>query len=149
MNDTQRLLALEEIRVLKADYFLHTDSKNWEALKILFAPGAETDFRAAVDPYDEQQLMHDPEAFVANTARVLEGVKSAHFGHMPRITFSSDDNAQGIWSMEDWLWVPEDSQLPFFGTLHGWGHYHERYRRIGERWLFDAIRLTRTHVVVT
>lgn len=148
MDDTQRLLALEEIRVLKADYFLHTDTKNWSALKTLFAPAAETDFRTEVDPPDERLLTHDPDAFVDNTARLFAGVTTMHFGHMPRIIFTDNDNAQGIWSMEDWLWVPEGSNLPFTGTMHGWGHYHERYRRIGGRWLFDAMRLTRTHTTL-
>lgn len=146
MNDVQRLTALEAIRVLKADYFLHTDGKDWEALKTLFAPNAETDMREATGTHAESLLSHDPDAFADNNARVLGGVTTAHFGYMPRITFTDDEHAKGIWSMEDWLWVPEGSNLPFTGTMHGWGHYHERYCRIDGHWLFEAMRLTRVHM---
>lgn len=148
MDALERLTALEDIRVLKADYFLHTDNKNWPALKTLFAPGAETDFRAAVEPYDERLLSHDPDAFIDNNSQVLAGVTTAHFGYMPRITFVDDDHAEGIWSMEDWLWAPEGSNLPFTGTMHGWGHYYERYCRIDGRWLFEAMQLRRVHMAL-
>lgn len=148
MDATQQLLVLEEIRVLKADYFLHTDGKDWEALKTLFAPGAETDMREATDIYDETLLSYDPNAFADNNARMFEGVTTAHFGYMPRITLIDDNHAEGIWSMEDWLWAPEGSNLPFTGTMHGWGHYHERYCCIGGRWLFQAMRLTRVHLAL-
>lgn len=148
MDATQRLLALEAIRVLKADYFLHTDGKDWQAFKTLFAPGAETDMREATGAYDETLLSHDPDAFADTTAMMLEGVTTAHFGYMPRITFIDDDHAEGIWSMEDWLWVPEGSNLPFTGTMHGWGHYHERYCRIDGRWMFETMRLTRVHLAL-
>jgi len=141
-----RLIALEEIRTLKADYFLHTDLQNWDALERLFVPGAETDFRDSVGgPPDESLLMHDPKAFVSNNARVLAGIKTAHFGYMPRFTFREDGDIEAIWSMEDWLWIPDGAALPP-GTMHGFGHYHDRYTRHEGRWKFATTRLTRIRV---
>jgi hypothetical protein len=27
--------------------------------------------------------------------------------------------------------------------MHGWGHYADRYTKVGDRWLMSATRLTR------
>ena len=142
MNATDRLCALEDIRVLKARYFLHTDRQEWDQLVTLFTPDAETDFREAVQPHDPSLLMHDVAAFAANTARVLKGVTTAHFGYMPVIVFTGEDEADGTWSMEDWLWIAPGGLLAA-GTMHGWGHYHDRYRRVDGAWKIVATRLTR------
>ena len=130
------------IERLKADYFLHTDLQQWEPLKALFAPGAETDFRNSTGGDDPSLLMHDPVAFADNNARVLAGVTTFHVGSNPRIDFDGADHATAIWSMEDWLWIPAGGVLPA-GTMHGWGHYHDRYVRLAEGWRFEATRLTR------
>lgn len=148
MSGIEELLALEAIRRLKADYFLHTDFQRWEALAALFAPGAETDFRESTGVHDPSLLMHDPEAFAANNARVLAGVRTMHIGSMPHIHIDDPDHANGVWSMEDWLWIPEGGALPA-GIMHGLGHYHDRYVRIDGRWKFAATRLTRVRVDFT
>lgn len=145
MSAIERLSAIEDIRVLKADYFLHVDGQNWQALRALFADDAETDFRESVQPHDPSLLLHDADAFVGNIAHVLAGVTTAHFGYMPRIAVDGD-TAEAAWSMEDWLWVPPGSALPFSGTMHGWGHYHDRYRREDGRWRIAATRLTRVRL---
>ena len=145
MNTTERLAALEDIRVVKALYFLHTDRQEWDQLVTLFTPNAQTDFREAVQPHDPSLLMHDVAAFAANNAKVLKGVTTAHFGYMPVISFTGDDAAEGTWSMEDWLWIAQGGLLPA-GVMHGWGHYHDRYRRIGDVWKIVATRLTRVRL---
>ncbi len=142
MSPVERLAALEDIRVLKTRYFLHTDRQEWDQLVTLFTPDAETDFREAVQPHDPSLLMHDVTAFAANNARVLGGVTTAHFGYMPLVTFDGDDAAEGTWSMEDWLWIGAGGLLPP-GVMHGWGHYHDRYRRVEGGWKITATRLTR------
>ena len=42
------------------------------------------------------------------------------------ITFVSPTEATGIWSMEDKIKWPDGR------TLHGYGHYHERYRKVAD-----------------
>ena len=146
MSSLEQLQALEEIRVLKADYFLHTDNQQWQALAELFAPGAETDFRDSTGQHNPSLLMTDPPAFAANNAIVLAGVKTAHFGYMPRIAFDAPDLASGVWSMEDWLWIPAGNPVMPAGVMHGYGHYHDRYVRLDGAWKIAATRLTRVHV---
>lgn len=143
MNPLDRLVAIEAISRTKAEYFRCVDEQDWDGLVRVFTPDAETDMRAGVEPYNPDLLSHDTQAFVQNTAFVLTGVKTAHFGYMPRIDMVSDTEATGVWSMEDWLWVPEGHTVLPAGRMHGWGHYHDRYVRVEDRWLMAATRLTR------
>jgi hypothetical protein len=66
---------------------------------------------------------------------------------MPEIWIEGPDHATGIWAMEDKLWVQEGSPLPF-KWMHGYGHYHERYVRVGGDWRIQEIRLSRIRVEV-
>ena len=45
--------------------------------------------------------------------------------------------------MEDRLWWSVDGRER---RLHGWGHYHERYRRVDGQWLISYRRLERIRV---
>ncbi len=80
---------------------------------------------------------------------VLDGnvfVTSVHHGHTPEIALTSATTATGIWAMEDELWWTNGD---FEEHLHGYGHYHEEYRRIEGRWLIAYRRLTRLRVTHT
>ena len=51
MNDIEMLLAIEEIKQLKARYFRSMDTKEFQTLHTVFAPDATFDFREALrDP---------------------------------------------------------------------------------------------------
>lgn len=93
------------------------------------------------------------EALTATIRATLDGptpVTSVHHGHTPIIAPVGPDpetgepTATGIWAMEDRLWwVGADGTER---SLHGWGHYHERYRRVGGEWLISYRRLERIRV---
>lgn len=146
MNALDTLVAIEAIKRTKAEYFRSVDEQDWDALVAIFTPNAETDMREGVEPHDPALLDRDPAAFVRNTAYVLTGVKTAHFGYMPRIDVLSETTAEVVWSMEDWLWIPPGNPVLPAGVMHGWGHYHDRYAKIGDRWLLSATRLTRVRL---
>ena len=146
MTPVDRLVALEDIRRLKAEYFRCVDEQDWDALVAVFTPDAETDMRKAVEPADPSLLLHDAATFVANTSAVLAGVKTAHFGYVPRIDFQSDAEATGVWGMEDWLWVAEGHPFLRFAKLHGWGRYHDRYVKTEDGWRIAATKLIRIHI---
>lgn len=146
MNPLDELIAIEAIKRTKAEYFRCLDEKDWEGLVRVFTADAETDFRESVEPHDASLLEHDPRRFMETNRHFLTGLTTAHFGYMPRIDILGPDEARGVWSMEDWLWIPADHGALPAGRLHGWGHYHERYARQGGRWLIAATRLTRVHL---
>jgi hypothetical protein len=145
MSPVDRLVALEDIRRVKAEYFRCVDEQDWEALVGVFTPDAETDMRKAVTPEDPSLLLYDAAAFVQSTSAVLTGVKTAHFGYNPRIDLQSDTEATGVWGMEDWLWVGEGHPFLPFRKLHGWGRYYDRYAKVGDRWFMAATKLIRIH----
>lgn len=141
MNDIEKLLALEEIRSLKARYFRCVDTKDWDGYAALFADDVRFDITADVPGC----ILTSPSAIVAMTRQGLEGCISVHHGHCPEITLTSDARATGIWAMEDMLrWEP-GSGAPI-RALHGFGHYHETYSRIEGRWRIQSLKLTRMRV---
>ena len=75
----------------------------------------------------------------------MHDVMSVHHGHMPELSLIGLDEAAGIWAMEDMLWFGDSSSAPGM-FLHGFGHYHEQYKRIGGKWLFNRIELHRLRV---
>jgi len=73
-------------------------------------------------------------------ADTLDGVLTTHHGHMPEIEFTSPTTAEGIWSMEDMLKWPKGSRIR---EMHGYGHYHETYEKVGGAWRIKTLKLTR------
>ncbi len=145
LDNIDRLVAEREIRTLKARYFRTLDAKDWVGHRAVFAPDVIADFRESSGERNEAMLIQGSEAYVANLSAILENVVTVHHGHMAEIQLHSADAASGIWAMEDKLWVPEGSALPF-RFMHGYGHYHETYVRLGDGWRIQTIRLSRIRV---
>lgn len=145
MTEPEELAAIQRIHALKARYFRTMDMKDWAGLEAVFVPDVVADFRESTGQFDDSQLTHGAVNYVTKLAAILEHVQTVHHGHMPEITMEGPDRASGVWAMEDKLWVQEGSSLPF-SWMHGYGHYHERYVRIGEEWHIQEIRLSRIHV---
>ncbi len=87
--------------------------------------------------------MVGPTALAAAIRNTLDGnvfVTTVHHGHTPEITLTSDTTATGIWAMEDELWWTNGDAEEH---LHGYGHYHEKYRKVEGKWLISYRTLTR------
>lgn len=148
MNELERLTIIDAIQQLKARYFRTLDCKDWSGYEAVFTPDLVADMRDANGQRDEAQLIHGAARFVADLAPMLQDVVTVHHGHTPEIDVLSENEATGIWAMEDKLWPGPDSPLPF-RYMHGYGHYHERYRFREGVWRISEIRLTRLHVEVS
>jgi ketosteroid isomerase-like protein len=135
------LAEIERIRQLKARYFRLLDAKQWDAWKDVFCADV------VIDTTDDGAPRVDGrDAFVAFLKPVLEGVITAHHGHMPEIALTGPDAASGIWAMEDELWWPPDRGGMH---VHGRGWYHERYRREADgEWRIAHLELRRIRVEV-
>lgn len=145
MDAAERLLAIEEIKQLKARYFRCMDTKDWDGFAAVFAPDADMDVSGEVPHDPESGLRHGNTAIAAFVRSNVDPVVTVHHGHMPEITVHDEDTASGIWSMEDKLRWPDGSS---FRTLHGYGHYHETYRRVDGQWRIQTLRLTRLRLDV-
>ncbi|HEY8119776.1 MAG TPA: alpha/beta hydrolase fold domain-containing protein [Myxococcota bacterium] len=135
-TDADALAAIQAIQQLKARYFRLMDTKQWDALRAVFARDARL-----VDE-ESKTSWRGREAIASGIARVLAKARTVHQGHMPEIELLSDTEARGTWAMNDWVDTPEF-------TLDGWGHYHERYVFEDGAWRIADERISRLRVVRT
>jgi hypothetical protein len=128
---------IEAIAQLKARYFRLMDTKQWDQLAEVFTPDVHIDMSneggGVTDSVEEYMPF-----LVANIGEVT----TVHHGHMPEIELTSESTANGVWAMEDELWWPEGGPIRY---LHGYGHYHETYRKGPAGWQIASMTLTRLH----
>jgi len=155
MDDVKKLLAIEEIKQLKARYFRAVDTKDAALLRSVFTDDATADYRgAATDPSSGiNAVPGNTEEIVRGSKSITDGVMEAvahlvsvHHGCMPEITITGETSATGIWPMVDRLRM--DPGAPVKGLV-GYGHYHETYRRENGAWKIQSLRLSRLRVDVT
>jgi SnoaL-like domain len=140
------LVAIDEIRRLKASYFRFMDTKDWGAFAELFAADATMDVSGEMraDPADDG-IIRGRAAIAVFVRTAIDHVTTVHHGHTPEIDVVSPTEATGVWAMEDHLRWPEPSPIR---ALHGYGHYHETYLKRDGRWLIASTKLTRLRVDV-
>lgn len=135
----ERLVAIEEIRQLKARYFRFVDTKKWDEFASLFTDDLKIDFEESTSkPLTKDQ-------FVASAERHFTGAMSVHHGHVPEIEIIDAEHARGIWPMFDLVETPPESS---YDSHTGWGHYTEEYRKVDGKWLISRTRLSRLKRVV-
>jgi hypothetical protein len=130
---------LEAIRTVKAQYFRFLDTRQWDRWGALFTDDAVM--------YTESQVTDariGREMIVSKVRDRLEHVTTIHHGFLPEIWFESDDEAVGIWAMEDRLLTTTGPEAG--STVHGFGHYRDRYARDDGAWRIREVRITRLHV---
>ncbi len=138
MSDTEQLLALEEIKTLKARRDRACDTKDWELYRSLHADD-HVSHNEGFERWESADVM------IENVSRLLDETKiSVHHSHTPDITFESSVKARGIWGMEDMIFDAETKEL----LIHGFGFYHETYENRDGTWLFTSRQLKRVHVRV-
>lgn len=137
MTGIERLLALEEIKLLKAQRDRAVDTKDWDLYLSLHAPDH-------VSHNDGFERWGSALEMIENVKLFLpDGKKSIHHSHSPEIHFESATRARGIWGMEDNIFWEEDGKRLW---LQGAGFYHETYEKRDGRWLFTSRSLKRTYV---
>jgi hypothetical protein len=136
MDALEKLLALEEIRQVKARRCRSVDQKDWEGYVDCHTPDCRSN---AAGPGGSVGARAMAEA----VSRQLEGRTTVHHVHSPEIEFTSDTTAKGIWAMEDMLWWEEDGEQKW---RHGYGHYYETYEKLNGRWLISSRELRRIRV---
>lgn len=138
MTEIERLIALEEIKSLKAKYFRAVDTKDWESYRSVFSEDLHFDLSDDLPGLVEIGA----DKLIEFSKKSLTGCVSVHHGHCPEIEISSETEASGIWAMEDMLQWGPDSIYPN-QTIHGYGHYFETYRKIDGAWKIVKVKLSR------
>ncbi|MGW6335968.1 nuclear transport factor 2 family protein [Nocardia rhamnosiphila] len=164
MEAIERLQAIEGIRLTKAHYELAVLNCDWDRYASLFTEdcvwdesGAfiarnpvtgEWDSTGCEVPFavlEELEGRRAPwprhgRAAILETLRSKPAPALYHELFNPEIEILDRDTARAVWPFKDIIHFPEGAPL---ASVHGWGHYHERYAREGDRWLISELRLTR------
>ena len=122
---------------LKARYCRCLDTKDWAGYADVFAEDLVLDTTGSGGKRIEGR-----DAAVAMVRGSVEHAITTHHVHSPEIRIDGDQ-ATGIWAMQDHnIW-------PNGRKLLGFGHYHERYARIGGTWKIAESKLTRINMEMT
>jgi uncharacterized protein (TIGR02246 family) len=129
---------IEAIKQLKARYCRTMDTKDWAAYRGLFTDDVTMDTTDSGG-----NVVTGADQFLDFLVATLADVVTVHHVHAPEIEVTSPDTATGIWAMEDTLRFADGTEL------HGYGHYHETYRRAEEGWRIASSTLTRLRMDFT
>jgi len=122
----QQLSDFEDIRTLKHRYYRAIDTADLALLDTLFTDDLTVDYRGGgyrVTLTGRENMVN----FLANS--FTSDFAGSHQGHMPEITLTGDDEAEGIWYLED-VAVFTDRRIHTTGSAI----YRDRYRREDGRW---------------
>lgn len=123
---------IEAIKRVKARYFRFMDTKDWDAMREVFADDVVVDTSSSGGG-----VVTGADPFIAFLRDAIGDVVTVHHGHMPEVELASSTTATGIWAMEDMLRWPNGMEM------HGYGHYHETYEKIDGTWRIKSTTLTR------
>lgn len=132
MDPVARLLAIEELRQLKARYCRHVDAGEWDAFEALFLPDAIVEYgiRPFATPAEMVEFFRD----------LLVGGSTVHHVHQPEIDIIDERSARGTWAFHDRVQLADGHPV---ASWEGDGRYWETYRKVDGRWLIESLRTER------
>ncbi len=139
MTEIEKLIEIEAIRQLKARRLRAIDAKEWDVYTRLHCEDHVSDTYGGA-------VMGSAKENTQKLADFVDGMVTVHHIHSYEIELQSATEATGIWCMEDRLWWTQGGEE--YG-LHGFGYYHERYRKENGVWKFCYRRLDRSKVILS
>jgi hypothetical protein len=147
MDTLAKLMAIEEIKQLKARYFRLMDTRDFDAMTEVFCREAEFDATEALGfmpvggtwQGERGAYLRGREEIMSFIRASFENSTSVHHGHCHEVTIDSETEAHGVIAMEDYIRGLDRTTK----RLHAAGHYHERYRFEDGAWRIAHARLTR------
>lgn len=146
----QQLSDLEDIRTLKHRYFRGIDTADLALLGTLFTEDLTVDYRGGT--YRVRLAGRDNMLeFLANSFH--SGAVAMHHGHMPEITLTGENDAEGLWYLED-IFIDVEQGSHTIGSAI----YRDVYRREDGVWkiarteydrVFEMIRPLATDAQIT
>ena len=122
----QQLSDMEDIRTLKHRYFRGIDTADMPLLGTLFTEDVTVDYRGGTYRV-RLSGRADMLEFLANSFH--SGAVAMHHGHMPEITLTGTDDAEGIWYLED-IFIDVEQSYHTIGSAI----YRDIYRREEGQW---------------
>ncbi len=151
MNPLEKLIAIEEIKQCKARYWRAVDSKDFDLLRTVLAEDVVFDTSlVATDPVkgqhplipSSQEPSRSCEEIIANARKLMDdNVQSAHMGHIPEITLTSDTTAKAYFPFEDRVLTHGKA------AFDGYGYYDDTFEKIDGHWKVKASKVYRYRVI--
>lgn len=149
MTETEKLIAVEAIRSVKACYLRGVDTGDVALVQSILAEDCVLDYMGCcVDPKTGQDFMPAMNVVLKGRANftstpVSNGITTVHHTHNLEIEFSSDTSASAVWSMTDRLFLPSGSPI---SVMTGYGYYHDTYEKVDGDWKLKTTRIERLRV---
>jgi hypothetical protein len=141
MDDLARLVAIEEIKQLKARCFRLLDTRDYDGFEDTFTDDAVMDVRFPDRLLTDESGLYVGASVIREFAEraIGEGVSVDH-SILPEISITSPTTATGIWAMEDRVRWPDGYPNR---RVHGLGHEHDTYERTSGGWKIKTTKLVR------
>ena len=136
----QQLSDFEDIRTLKHRYFRGIDTADMALLDTLFTDDVEVEYRGGNYKVNLSGRANMVE-FLANSFHAQ--AVAMHHGHMPEISLTGPDSAEGIWYLED-IFISLERQDHTIGSAI----YKDAYRREDGQWKIARTEYDRIFEVV-
>lgn len=145
MEVVERLLALEEIKLLRTRWSRLVDELRWSELDQVLTHDAVLDLGETSSlPHKQGSPAAEPVRGAGGICRYLAdrmgGIpQQLHIVSLPEIEFQSDTDATGVWRQESFVQqaAGRDGRCGLaYGTIH------DTYRKVGGRWLISTMRVS-------
>ena len=139
MSDMEWLVALEEIRQLKARRDRYADAHDWDGYQSLHAPD-HTSFHASLNGDDAPVVWTTSEEMVRNVKHVMTHINpyTTHHSYDPEIIFDTKTKARAIWARVDGGVTHDADGKPVWSIIYG--YYYETCEKRDGRWVFTTRR---------
>lgn len=127
-----KLEAREAVREAMYRYWRTLDYKQWDDLRDCFTEDADADWGTAgwnaVGRDNIYAFLHDNES--------RADLRLSHFGHNPEVEVLSENEARGIFKLEDWVTIGGMT------VMRGFGQYRMQFERGSDgTWRIKRLRL--------
>lgn len=131
----EELLEIEKIKQLKARYFRALDTNDWDLFASTLAEDCPGSYSDGDLSFENRQGIVDFMRENLSGERIL----TLHHGHHPEITLVDENNATGIWYLEDTV-LALDAGIRIYGAAI----YSDEYRKVDGEWVISSIGYRRT-----
>ncbi len=141
MDGLERLLALEDIRLLRAIYCRSVDSRDWPRMASILADDFVLDMSQTAEFMGGAKIVP-----VSGKAAVMEMFekgfsqlgKLLHIVTIPEIEFQDGEHATGVWRQETYV---KETRPDIPGTGIAYATVYDTYRKEAGKWLFTSVRV--------
>lgn len=137
LTDIERLVAIEDIKLLKALRDRAVDEKDWDVYEKMHTADFLSSSPGREDWVSAREAREQAE-------RICVPLITVHHSLSPAITVHSQTQASANWLLTDYLFWDDNGERH---SRQGFGYYDETYEKIDGQWRFKTRTLRYRHSV--